>query len=74
MLNLPEKRAKLIRRALEEAKKYNSNFEYEPSELLESLFEKKIQPETKSFKDRKLQEDTIFPNINEYLKKVSNDN
>ncbi len=91
MLNLKENRDRLIQRAIRSIKPHQellesldsvkeTNFEYEPSEIICALFEETVSP--KKFRDRKLQglqeseskEKTFFPNSSKYLKKRKTQN
>ena len=65
MLDFGENRSNLIRRVLAEVS--DQTFEYESSEIIQSLFESKIL-DTK-FKDRKLNKKTFFPNSHNYIKR-----
>ncbi len=82
MLGLKENRERLINRAIDSIQKTAlieaediQEFEYEPSEIINALFEDASESsesnESKKFKDRKLQKEqeiTFFPNSNKYIK------
>ncbi len=76
MLNLKENRDRLIERALkaiEESEDNLEEFEYEPSEIINALFESKEVTSPRAFKDRKLskvkkKQAPFFSNSNNYIK------
>jgi hypothetical protein len=74
MLNIREDRDKMIHKIIESI---TEEFEYEPSEIITTLFEsKKINPKEKqAFKDRKLKKKPIefFSNSKNYIKRKNND-
>ncbi len=76
MLNLKENRDDLIKRVIESIKESERrpatdsiiDFEYEPSEIINALFETRVSPN--NFKHRKLEivEESFFPNSSSYIK------
>jgi Arc/MetJ-type ribon-helix-helix transcriptional regulator len=73
MLNLRENRDELIRRALKAVEESDSieEFEYEPSAIIEALFESKETQKSDAFKERKLKKEKLpfFSNSNKYIKR-----
>ncbi len=78
MLNLKENRDNLIKRAIESIKESERgpvtdsivDFEYEPSEIINALFEARVSSD--NFKHRKLEvletTESFFPNSSSYIK------
>ncbi len=85
MLKLRENRDKLIQRVLSEVSGMkDSTFDFEPEDILESLFESKEFNDTKfkRFKEKKLETSernsksnlAFFPNVSSYIKEKGNVN
>jgi hypothetical protein len=66
MLDFSKNKSELIKRVLAEAS--DQEFEYEASEIIQSLMETDL-PQV-AFKSRKLEESTFFSNSHNYIKRV----
>jgi hypothetical protein len=66
MLDFSKNKSELIKRVLAEAS--DQEFEYEASEIIQSLMETDL-PQV-AFKSRKLEESAFFSNSHNYIKRV----